>query len=50
MAHLLKQGQTYSKKAKSPNSANPWAKHLQILTIAKDLNIKMIEAMRNFEF
>jgi hypothetical protein len=33
VTHLLQQGHTYSNKAKSPNSATPWAKHIQIITM-----------------
>jgi hypothetical protein len=32
-SHLFKQGHRYSNKAKPPNSAIPWAKHIQTTTL-----------------
>jgi len=32
VTHLLQQGPIYSNKAKTPNSATPWAKHIQTIT------------------
>jgi hypothetical protein len=29
VTHVLQQGYTYSNKATPPNSASPWAKHIQ---------------------
>jgi hypothetical protein len=34
VTHLLQQGHTYSNKATPPNSATPWAKHIQTITHA----------------
>ena len=31
--NFLQQGHTYSNKATSPNSATPWAKHIQTTTV-----------------
>ena len=33
--HLRKQGHTYSNKAIPPNSATPWAKHIQTTTVVR---------------
>jgi hypothetical protein len=35
VTHFLQQGHTYSNKAKPPNSATPWAKHIQTTTVWK---------------
>jgi hypothetical protein len=32
VTHFLQQGHTYSNKAIQPNSATPWAKHIQTTT------------------
>jgi hypothetical protein len=39
--HLLSQGHTYSKKATPPNSATPWAKHIQIITVLNNNKVKI---------
>jgi hypothetical protein len=36
VTHFLQQSHTYSIKATHPNSATPWAKHIQITPISKN--------------
>jgi hypothetical protein len=42
MTHFLQQGHTYSNKATCPNSADPWAKHIQNTTSPKLILVKVL--------
>jgi hypothetical protein len=44
VTHSFQQGHTYSNKAVLPNSATPWAKHIQTTT---ELKIKLIIILLN---
>ena len=38
VTHLFQQEYTYSKKATPPNSATPWAKHIQTIKVLRKRN------------
>jgi hypothetical protein len=40
VTHFLQQGHIDSNKATPPNSATPWAKHIQTTTVSKNSSLK----------
>jgi hypothetical protein len=49
VTHLLQQGHTYSNRATPSNSAIPWAKHIQTITIVMSIKKSGVCYKVNFE-
>jgi hypothetical protein len=39
MTYFLQQGHSYSNRITPPNSATPWAKHIQIITLSNEMSL-----------